>query len=121
MRNSPRIASRNFLGMLLTAAMSATRDGWPGGLPARWIIAFSPYLPLLVSIATAYAPRRRSADALAPCHDLFDKIYTICVQRLCGYGVTDLPTAPSGSRGRSPKRSARTQSSAGKPAFVSAA
>src|SRR5436305_1643314 len=42
--------SRNFFGMALAAAMSATSAGWPCGMPARWVIAFNPYLPLLVSI-----------------------------------------------------------------------
>src|SRR6185437_11277310 len=37
--------------MALAAAMSATSAGWPAGIAARWLIALSPYLPLLVNIS----------------------------------------------------------------------
>ena len=66
MRNSPRMASRNFFGMALAAAMSATSAGWPGGMPARCTIAFSPYLPLLVSIASSIAVPAPESRVAAP-------------------------------------------------------
>ena len=43
---------RNFLNQVVDAIVSRNSAGWPGGIPARWLIAFNPYLPLLVSIVS---------------------------------------------------------------------
>src|SRR5580692_7228592 len=61
------MASRNFFGIAFAAAMSATKAGWPVGIPARCTIALSPYLPLLVNIANARSsvvPPTRAGGAI---------------------------------------------------------
>src|ERR1700704_1294644 len=50
LRRSPRIASRNFFGMLLASAISTACVVSPGGSAARWTRALRPYFPLAVSI-----------------------------------------------------------------------
>src|SRR3954447_5372225 len=59
--SSLRMVSRNFLGILLAWAISTLWAVWPFGSPARWTRAFSPYFPLLVSMALP--ARARHSDA----------------------------------------------------------